>query len=122
MIPLILPRTRKVGKADIDLFSKYLSSIFQMAGTCRREFALFYSQERGGGQEKLNHAPLFIKLENDKARLELPPAQSSFHGESCSIHPENALSGHCLYLPLANENVNSTRHRTGLPRPCPAQS
>lgn len=45
MIFLILTRAHKVGKADIDLFSKYLSSIFYMAGTCRRALASFIAKK-----------------------------------------------------------------------------
>lgn len=47
MTLLVLIRARKVGKADIDLFSKYLSSIFYMAGTYRRELVPYFIAMKG---------------------------------------------------------------------------
>lgn len=46
MTLLILTRAQKVGKTDIDLFSKYFSNVFYVAGTCRRELVRDFTAKK----------------------------------------------------------------------------
>lgn len=46
MTILILTRAQKVGKADIDLFSKYFSNVFYVAGTYRRELVRNFTAKK----------------------------------------------------------------------------
>lgn len=120
---LILSRAHKVGKVDIDLFNKYLSSIFYTAGTCRRELASFHSQEKVGGQERVNHVPLSTELVNNKAStrtgfLSYQHRTLSMENTGVSIQKKcSTLPGHCSYLLLTSQNTNSLRYRASLSFP-----